>query len=290
MQQRLICQLFVITICSKHLFLQLIYSCMMRVVLLLSCIFSITVISCNNADVKNETIATGKESELRQQVAQYPDSLLLKENLVQYFREKGDYKLALKEADNVVTKDSMNDRFYDIKATLYFEDGDTINAIRAFEKAISINPQPEYIISLGSLYAQTKNPMAVQMADALLHAPSANAQKQALFIKGLYFSSIGEKVKAITFFNACLKLDFHDLFAYREKAICLYNLGKYTTAIDELKKAVAVKNTYDEGYYWMGRCYEKLGDKKQAGESYQQALQIDPDYEEAKAALKQLSN
>ena len=43
-------------------------------------------------------------------------------------------------------------------------------------------------MSLGSLYAQTKNPMAITMADALLKVPKGNAEKQALFIKGLILS------------------------------------------------------------------------------------------------------
>ena len=179
----------------------------------------------------------------------------------------------------------MNDRLLDIKATLHFENGDTINAIKAFEKAITINPQPEYIISLGSLYAQTKNPLALALADALLQAPKANAQKQALFIKGLYYSYTGDKIKALSFFDNCLSIDYRDILAYREKAICLYDLNRYAEALDFLKKAVAVQNTFDEGYYWMGRCYEKLNKRKEAVDSYQFALQIDPDYLEAKDAL-----
>jgi len=39
----------------------------------------------------------------------------------------------------------------------------------------------------------------------------------------------------------------------------------------------------------MGKCYEKLGDKKEAIENYQIALQIDKDFIEAKDALTKLS-
>jgi tetratricopeptide (TPR) repeat protein len=258
---------------------------MMRLLFACFCIIALMVTSCNNSSVENDTTVPEQEKQLRDLVAQYPDSLLLKENLVQYFRENGNYGAAIELTNTFLNKDSLNDRLLDIKATLHFESGDTLNAIKAFEKAISINPQPEYIISLGSLYAQTKDSMALVMADALLQAPAANAQKQALFIKGLFFSYTGDKLKAIRFFDYCLKIDYRDILAYREKAICLYDLNRYAEALDFLKKAVAVQNTFDEGYYWMGRCYEKLDKKKEAIESYQQALQIDPDYLEAKDAL-----
>jgi len=246
------------------------------------------VTSCNNNAVETDHTIPEQEKQLRDLISQYPDSLLLKENLIQYFRENSNYGQAITETANTLKKDSLNDRFLDIKATLHFENGDTINAIKAFEKAISINPQPEYIISLGSLYAQTKNPMALAMADALSQAPAANTQKQALFIKGLYFSYTGDKIKAITFFDSCLKMDYRNVLAYREKAICLYDLNKYAMALDVLEKAVAVQNTFDEGYYWMGRCYEKLDKRKEAIDNYQLALQIDPNYVEAKDALGRL--
>jgi tetratricopeptide (TPR) repeat protein len=38
----------------------------------------------------------------------------------------------------------------------------------------------------------------------------------------------------------------------------------------------------------MGRCYEKLDKRKEAIEHYQMALQIDPNYIEAKDALGKL--
>jgi len=248
--------------------------------------------ACNNNDAVpeagNTIVSTRSEKQIREQITQYPDSLLLKENLVQYFREAGNYEEAIKETDKMLLADSLNDRLLDIRATLYFENGDTLQAIASFEKALEINPQPAYIISLGSLYAQTSNPLALAMADALLQAPKANAQVQAIFIKGLYYSYAGEKVKALSYFNTCLKMDYRNLLAYREKAICLYDLEKYASAIDVLTQAVTVQQTFDEAYYWMGRCYEKLAKKEAAIENYQVALQLDPQYQEAKEGLARL--
>ncbi|MEO7767624.1 MAG: tetratricopeptide repeat protein [Ferruginibacter sp.] len=253
-----------------------------------TCLVAVVITSCSDNVVQTDPIVNDHETHLRELISKYPDSLLLKENLVQYFRDNGDYHQALAETDNVLKKDSLNARFLDMKGTLHFEKGDTMNAIRAFEKAVSIKQVPEYIISLGSLYAQTKNPLALKVGDELLHLPLVDAQKKGYFIKGLFFSYTGDKIKAIAFFNTCLKIDYRDLLAYREKAICLYDLGKYSTALDELEKAVAVKKTFDEGYYWMGRCYEKLDKGKEAIDNYQLALQIDPDYKEAKDALQKM--
>jgi hypothetical protein len=38
-------------------------------------------------------------------------------------------------------------------------------------------------------------------------------------------------------------MDYRDILAYREKAICLYDLKNYSEALDVLTKSVAVNNT-----------------------------------------------
>jgi tetratricopeptide (TPR) repeat protein len=263
---------------------------MTRLIFYSICAIVLTITSCNNATVQSDQPIAEQEKELRDIVSHFPDSILARENLIQYFRENGNYGQAITETDFALQRDSLNDRFHDIKATLYFENGDTIQAIQSFEKAILINPKTVYIISLGSLYAQTKNPRALTLADALLAATGANAQQQALFIKGLYFSHTGDKRKAIVYFNNCLQLDYRNMMAYREKAICLFDLVQYELALEVMKNAVTVQKTFDEGYYWMGRCYEKLGKRKEAIENYELALQIDANYLEAKDALKRCIN
>lgn len=46
------------------------------------------------------------------------------------------------------------------------------------------------------------------------------------------------------------------------KAIALYDLQKYTDALQVLQKAVKLNNRFEEGYYYMGLNFEKLGKKK----------------------------
>ncbi len=244
--------------------------------------------ACNEPEKQEPPKEPSAEDQLKEQVAKFPDSLLLKENLIQYYRENGNYENALKEVNYAVQKDTGNIRLWDIKAILHFEDGDTLQSIRSFEKALSIYPLPEDMISLATLYAQTKNAKALSLADTLLIKFKPDATKQALFIKGLYYSFTEDKIKAIGFFDQCLALDFHNMDAYREKAIALYDLKKYEDALTVLNRAITLENNFDEGYYYKGRCLEKLNRKEEAIEAYQSALMYTPDYIEAKDALARL--
>lgn len=248
-------------------------------------------VSCNEKDEKNEPgeiSKASKEEILKAETKKFPDSILLTENLVQYYREGGNYDNAIATVNNALRKDSGLARLWDMKAFLSFEKGDTLEAIHSFEKAIEIFPEPAYIISLGTLYAQTKNPMALQMANALIIGKKANAEREALFIKGLYYNHTAQYQKAIEFFDQALSADYGFMEAYREKAIALSAQQKYLDALLVLEKAVKLNNRFEEGYYFMGLNFEKLGRRDDAIESYQTALLYAPDYVEAKDALARL--
>ncbi len=164
----------------------------------------ISCFSCSDEEVQTPFAAVNELQQLqqlKQEIAKYPDSLLLVEKLIQYYRNKGAYDSAITVTDGAIKRGPNVVDLWDIKAILHFENGDTINAISSFESAIDIFPLPEYLISLGTLYAQTKNPKALIIADALMLAENAKAGKEAFFIKGLYYNYIGNKKKAIALFD-----------------------------------------------------------------------------------------
>ena len=270
--------------------LQSSYFCSMKQIL--SILFVLLLLTaCNDQEQGKqpaEKINADREQVLKDSVALFPDSLLLKEQLIQFYRDNEDYDKAIASVTEALLNDSLNTRLWDIKATLHFENDDPLNAIKSFETALKINPSPRFLILLGSLYAQTKNIRALDMADALLQSKLPETEKEALFIKGFYYNYTGAYKQAIVFFNKCLALDHMHLFAYREKGIALYEMGKYEDAITVLDKAVTLQNKFDEGYYWLGRCLEKLNRPNEAIEEYKTALMYSPDYIEPKAALTRL--
>ena len=248
---------------------------------------------CSNEDKKRDFSPTqsveDRKEALRINIKKYPDSSLFILNLIEIFRDEGNYDSALAITDRELKKDSLNAFIWNLKATLYFEKNDTIGALRSLHEAVAIYPDPDYLISLGMLYAEIRNKNALIIADDLLKSDKNKLKKNGWFIKGLYYNFNDEPAIAIPYFDKSLKADFNFMYAYREKAIALYHLTNYKEAINVLKRAVTLQNNYDEGYYWMGKCYEKLGMKTEAIQSYENALLYDKDYVEARQALDQLN-
>jgi tetratricopeptide (TPR) repeat protein len=246
--------------------------------------------SCNSdkKEIKHHPVNSNSIELLKADIKKYPDSLMLIQNLIEEYRNENYYDSAILVTDQEIAKDSNNAYLWNIKATLFFENRDTLKAIDALEKAIEVFPLPEYLVALGTIYAEIRSKNALMIADELLERNRMKSAKDAWFIKGLYYNYINEPKNAIPFLDSCLSTDYTYMYAYREKAIALYNLSKYKDAIDVLKRAVTIQNNFDEGYFWLGKCYEKLGQKEDAIESYQNALLYDKDYVEAREALNKL--
>ncbi len=242
-----------------------------------------------NSD-ENTDDQNGSISFLQKQVARYPDSLSLAQNLIQAYRMAGNYDSAISFTKRLVKKDTGDAYLWNIIATLSYENEDTMAAINAFQKAASIYPLPDYFIALGTIYAEKKDTQAIEIANTLLEHPESNSVKDnGYFIKGLYYNYTNQPDKALSVLDSALKINFTFMFAYREKAIALYELRNYKEAIRVLKKAVTLQNSFDEGYYWMGRNYEKLNEKDSAIQSYQNALLYDKNFIEAREALDSLT-
>ncbi len=240
-------------------------------------------------DKPSDTADKSMEQQQLEKINQFPDSVLLKENLLQFYREQNQYTKAINYIDTQIAGDTANAHYYDIKGILLLETGDSTGAIKAYEKAVDIYPDPIYVIALATLYAQTHNPLALEMADALLYADKAHADRHAFFIKGLYYSYNKQAAKAIPFFDKCLAISYTDMDAYLEKSIALYDLEKYKESLSVLDKAIALQNNFDAAYYYKGRTLEKLNNPAEAIEAYRLALLYDPQYTEAQDALARLT-
>ncbi len=257
-------------------------------------IFSLTTfISCRQSP-ENETKIINKndsinfnadENKLLNNIKLFPDSLLLKENLIQYYRDISNDSSALKATNDFIENDSLNSRLWHIKAILFIENDDTSNAINCFEKAIDILPSSSDIVYLGIIYAYKKNIKAITLSNNLIELFKDEYLKESFFIKGLYYSNTNNKTEAISFFDRSISESYTFMEAYREKAMALYDLKKFNEAIVVLTKATTIKNKYDEGYYYLGKCYEKINNPTMAADSYRRALLYNHENEEAAEAL-----
>ena len=218
----------------------------------------------------------------------FPDNPAFASMLGDLYQQAGKNKAAVDVYDDLLRKDSTNNEAWYEKGLLLEKLLDTPNAIQALKKAFDLQPVNTYGLELAHLYAESRNPVALSICDDVLRKDSAREMIDPFFIKGIYYSNTAQYKKAITQFDSCIGRDWKFTDAYLEKGIALYEQKRYDTAMSTFLMTIKVSDTYPDGYYWVGRCYEATGHKDQAILYYRQALSLDKDFTEAADHIKQL--
>lgn len=242
----------------------------------------------SDSTIANRNIPA-EEKRLRDDIAAHPDSPVLRRKLIDYFAGSGDYASALAENGKLLQQFGEQPALLDERGRLSFLKGDTAGALKSYESLVRMMPnEPQYRISLATLYAQTGNPLALQACDTLIRNYGGEADLQGYFIKGLYHAQTNQTSAALNYFDTCINRQYNFSDAYREKAIAQFTLAHYLDAAKTLELQLTIDPGNEEAYFWLGRCFEKMQQKVQAVKNYRMAVQMDPGYAEALDALARL--
>ena len=218
----------------------------------------------------------------------FPANANFPAKLAELYTQSNRMQDAIGVYDNILHTDTLNDEAWYEKGLLLEKKGDTPAAILALKKAYTIEPVNTYGLELAHLYAENRDPASLALCDAALRKDSSHDLLDPFFIKGIYFSNTAQYKKAIVQFDSCIGRDWKFADAYLEKGIALFKQKQYQPAMESFQMTVKVSETYADGYFWIGRCYEATGYKDQAIAYYRQALALDKDFTEAAQGIKRL--
>jgi tetratricopeptide (TPR) repeat protein len=195
---------------------------------------------------------------------------------------------AMQLYDTILKSDSLNFEAWYEKGLLLERAKDTAGAIEALGKAYTLQPVNTYALELAHMYAENRNKLALRLCDEVLDKDSARELLDPLFIKGIYYSNTAQYKKAMDEFDSCIRRDWKFTDAYLEKGIAQFKQQNYQEAKNTFTMTIRVSNTYPDGYYWIGRCYEALGSTDDAIQYYQRALSLDKEFTEAADRIRRL--
>ncbi|MGZ4079269.1 MAG: tetratricopeptide repeat protein [Bacteroidia bacterium] len=182
-----------------------------------------------------------------------------------------------------------NAKAYFMKGMNYKEMKDNAKAISSMQKPVE-HDHTYYnaYIQLGILNATQRNPLAIQYyKDALRIQPNS---LEAWYDLGKYEQDVADWAKATEAYNTLLKIDpKYKNALYNLGVINLVGLKDYKAAVDRFSDAIKVDPAFIEAYYGRGVSYQTMNDKKNALIDFQACLSINPQYEQAKTAVKQLN-
>lgn len=148
----------------------------------------------------------------------------------------------------------------------------------AFSRKLEENPDPteeekDVKKSLGDYADKEKT----ALRELIEKAPSA----ENYYKLGNYERINGNYEEALECYTKAIELDPEYEFAYNERGISYYYLGKLKESIEDYSKAIEINAEYARGYYNRGVSYQKLNEEKRAIEDYDKAIEINPEYASA---------
>jgi len=228
-------------------------------------------------------------TEMMDSVKRNPDSVGLRLQLIDILDSIKNYKEALSQLDSLLLYDSANYNLWIKQGNVLKHAGDTTAAITSFDHAFSVYPAPEVMLELANLFAEKKDKRALIMCDRIEEMRQGRVvDGYSFFFRGVYFARLGDKKKALMFFDKSIISNYTFMDAYIEKGGVLYDEKQFADALKVFKTAATINNTYADAYYWQAKCYEAMKDKDNAIQNYQKALGLDKSIKEAVIALKRL--
>ena len=264
----------------------------MRTILFFACLT--TLYACNNnQDKQNQEKTTttypSYVTGLLKEIDRFPDSAELRVQVIDTMDSLNLTKDALSQIDSLITRDPGKYGVWFRKGELAIKLADTALAIQSFSSAAKIYSNPDVLLTIANLYAAQKNKLALELCNNIIaQKPDRTYIAHSYYIMGLYEGNMGNTKNAIDHFNSCIQNNYFYIDAYMEIGWIYFDQQKFEKAKAVFETAIAIKHTEAAPHYWQAKCFEKLGQSKEALIAYQLAFNLDNSLREAAEAISRI--
>ena len=219
----------------------------------------------------------------------YENTTLPYGNRANHYRDIGKIKEALADYSEVLRLKPNNEKAYNSRARLYFQNKtnsrDTLLlALADYNKAIEIKPdEAEYYINRGAVYArlnQLEN--AIQDMNTGLGLDPSN--DNGYLNRSVLYNSTGQFQLALNDITTYLNLNPYDPQLWYESGKLKVRLGRANEAIADYNRAIQLNPNMGIFYYDRSRAYYGIGNLNQAridlSAAQQRGVQADPNYQQ----------
>lgn len=221
-------------------------------------------------------------------VALHPTRIpsLLKLAEFQYILKQ--YNESIFTCNEILAVDQLEPEAYFMLGMNFRALNDMERSKNAFQTAVENDPELiDAWLMLGSIHELENDPKAIVFYDnALLVAPESI---EALHAKAFYLQNHKQIPEAIELYKKINLIDVQYPDAYLNSGLLYLELDSLGQAFEQFNILVSTDVTNPLGYFYRGYTYEQGGEMEKAKSDYKQALQLAPEFEEARKALEELN-
>jgi tetratricopeptide (TPR) repeat protein len=199
--------------------------------------------------------------------------------------EKGEPNEAIEICDAILKQYPTQLDALLLKSELLESIGKETEALATLKMAYGYAPSDvDVAYTLGQKWAESDNPKVIKLADSLIRADVQGRHAEPYLLKGIYYYHTKNFGAAIDLFNQAITKDYNNLDAHMYKGQVYFDQRNYAEAYKSFQLAVTITPSYAEGYYWLAKCQEAVGNKAEAKTNYQRAYGLDKELKDAKDA------
>lgn len=224
-------------------------------------------------------------------ISQYPDSVLLYQQLVDTLVNLGAYRRAADWADSAWNRSGgKGESWLLLKADMLRQAKALDEAVAAYNDYLSIFPgNVEVLLNLASALAEKGDSAALRICTQIANnTPHPEDKAAAWYITGLYYNVARQYLQAIPYFDKAIALKYNFTEAWLEKGYSLYDAGQFANAIDHFRQLATLQPRNADAWYWLAKSYEALPEKDSAIKYYTRVTRLDAGITEAVQALERL--
>lgn len=194
------------------------------------------------------------------------------------------YVPAVGTSQRLLVLDPQDSEAFFLRGILFKEQGMDSLAIVNFQRSVDINSDmTEAFIMLGDLHEKSGSEFAGGYYANAVRADSNDMN--ALFSLAFYQQNHGQEGQALGIYKRMILLDRTFVPAYVNGGILFLAQDSVAQAQSWLREGLSMDSSFVLTHYYLGQCAEKMGLPEQARKHYENALEIDPDYSDARRAL-----
>jgi len=169
--------------------------------------------------------------------------------------------------------------FYFIRGERNLSRGQYQSAVADYKRSVSFDPKfARAYVEMGTSYLRLKKYAEAEAAFKL--AMSIDNDSCASCGLGMVYSELRRYEQADKAFKKAISLSPNDVCAFEQSGRMYYDEGKYKETIEAFKQASTLQ-ARATSYHFLGNAYGFLQRFDEALNAYQQAINLDPNYEPA---------